>query len=131
MIKQTAKASDYVIQPFTANERQILLIACLSDELPMMQFWFATGLRPSELQALESRHIDWNKRTAHIERNQVAGVVKTPKTAAGIKNVALNPGAMNALRLQQPMSSMRGARIWLNPRNAEPWSTDAQIRKTL
>lgn len=131
LIKQTAKASDYVIQPFTADERQTLLGACRSDELPMMQFWFSTGLRPGELQALEWRHIDWDKRTARIELNQVAGVVKAPKTAAGIRNVELNAGAMDALRLQQPMSSMRGARIWLNPRNAEPWSTDAQIRKTL
>lgn len=131
LIKQTAKASDYVIQPFTADERQTLLGACRSDELPMMQFWFSTGLRPGELQALEWRHIDWDKRTARIELNQVAGVVKAPKTAAGIRNVELNAGAMDALRLQQPMSSMRGTRIWLNPRNAEPWSTDAQIRKTL
>ena len=97
----------------------------------MMQFWFATGLRPGELQALEWRHIDWDKRAARIELNQVAGVVKAPKTAAGIRNVELNASAMDALRLQQPMSSMRGARVWLNPRNAEPWSTDAQIRKTL
>ena len=131
LIKQTAKASDYVIQPFTADERQTLLGACRSDELPMMQFWFSTGRRPGELQALEWRHIDWDKRTARIELNQVAGVVKAPKTAAGIRNVELNAGAMDALRLQQPMSSMRGTRIWLNPRNAEPWSTDAQIRKTL
>ncbi len=131
LIKQTAKASDYVIQPFTADERQTLLNACRSDELPMMQFWFATGLRPGELQALEWRHIDWDKRAARIELNQVAGVVKAPKTAAGIRNVELNASAMDALRLQQPMSSMRGARVWLNPRNAEPWSTDAQIRKTL
>ena len=33
------------------------LEACRADEPPMLQFWFATGLRPGELQALEWRHI--------------------------------------------------------------------------
>ncbi len=129
LIKQVARASDYVIQPFTAEERQTILGACRSDELPMMQFWFSTGLRPGELQALEWRHIDWDKRTAKIELNQVAGVVKAPKTAAGLRDVELSACAIEALLMQKPLSAMRGARVWINPSNCEPWDTDAQIRK--
>lgn len=49
LIRQTAKASDYVVSPFTAMERTALLDACRPDERPMLQFWFATGLRPGEL----------------------------------------------------------------------------------
>lgn len=131
LIRQTAKASDYVIQPFTADERAKLLEACRADEHPMLQFWFATGLRPGELQALEWRHIDWEKRIARIELNQVVGVVKAPKTAAGVRDLDLDAEAMNALTAQKAFSAMQGGRIWLNPRNAEPWATDAQIRKTL
>lgn len=100
------------------------------DERPMFQFWFNTGLRPGELQALEWRHINWDKATARIEQNQVVGVLKAPKTAAGIRTIDLNPGAMEALRAQKPLSQLRGERIWLNPRTLEPWSTDAQVRKT-
>lgn len=131
LIRQTAKASDYVIQPFTAEERAQLLTACRADERPMVQFWFATGLRPGELQALEWSHIDIAQRVARIVQNQVVGVVKAPKTAAGIRDVDLNADAMAAIAEQRPMSAAKGARIWLNPRNAEPWDTDAQIRKTL
>lgn len=130
LIRQTSKASDYVIQPFTQAERETILQACRLDERPMFQFWFNTGLRPGELQALEWRHIDWDKATARIEQNQVVGVLKAPKTAAGIRTLDLNPEAMEALRAQKPMSQLRGERIWLNPRTLQPWVTDAQVRKT-
>ncbi|WP_159915562.1 site-specific integrase [Pantoea sp. 18069] len=130
LIRQTSKASDYVIQPFTQAERETLLQACRLDERPMFQFWLNTGLRPGELQALEWRHIDWEKATARIEQNQVVGVLKAPKTAAGIRTLDLNPEAMEALRAQKPMSQLRGQRIWLNPRTLLPWATDAQVRKT-
>lgn len=129
LIRQTSKASDYAIQPFTHEERQAILNACRSDELAMYQFWFNTELRPGELQALEWRHIDFDKATARIEQNQVAGVIKTPKTAAGIRAVDLNAEAMAALRAQKPISMLRDGRVFLNPATLEPWQTDAQIRK--
>lgn len=131
LIRQTAKASDYVIQPFTAEERAVLLGACRADERPMLQFWFSTGLRPGELQALDWQRVDLEKRVARIELNQVVGVVKAPKTAAGIRDVDLNSDALAALREQRLFSTGQNSRVWLNPRKAQPWETDAQIRKTL
>jgi integrase len=131
LIRQTAKASDYVIQPFTADERSAILEACRPDEWPMVQFWFHSGLRPGELQALEWRHIDWDRGIARIELNQVVGVVKAPKTAAGIRDLELNAQAIAALTAQKAISLLRGPRVWLNPSSLEPWDTDAQVRKTL
>lgn len=131
LIRQNSKASDYVIQPFTQAEREQILLACREDERPMIQFWFNTGLRPGELQALRWEHIDVDRRIAKIVLNQVVGVIKAPKTEAGKREVELNADAMEALRLQRPFSQMRGHRVWLNPRTLQPWTTDAQIRKTL
>lgn len=130
LIRQTAKASDYVVSPFSSTERAALLDACRPDERPMLQFWFSTGLRPGELQALEWRHIDWERRVARVELNQVAGVIKAPKTTAGIRDVDLDADALTALQAQRPLSERKGPRIWLNPRDGQPWMTDAQIRKT-
>lgn len=95
----------------------------------MLQFWFATGLRPGELQALERPTIDWERRIARIEQNQVAGVIKAPKTAAGVREVELSDEAMAALRAQRVISG-QGVRVWVNPRTGQPWGTDAQVRKT-
>ena len=57
-------------------------------------------------------------------------MLKTPKTAASIRSVDLNPDAVEALRAQKQISMLRGERVWLNPRTLEPWTTDAQIRQT-
>ncbi|MGE8444504.1 MAG: recombination-associated protein RdgC [Comamonas testosteroni] len=130
LIRQTAKASDYVVTPFTSAEREAILKACRPDERPMLQFWFETGLRPGELQALQWRHIDLERAIARIELNQVAGVIKGTKTAAGIRDVELSAEALAALCAQRPISELKGERIWLNPRTGESWSTNAQIRKT-
>ena len=43
----------------------------------------------------------------------------------------LSVEALAALRAQCPISELKDERVWLNPRTGEPWSTDAQIRKTL
>jgi len=118
------------VTPFTAAEREAILKACRPDKRPMLQFWFETGLRPGELQALQWSHIDWEQAIARIELNQVAGVIKGLKTAAGIRDVELSAEALAALRAQCPISELKGERIWLNPRTVESWSTDAQIRKT-
>lgn len=130
LIRQTSKASDYVVDPFTHEERAAILQACRSDEWPMFQFWFETGLRPGELQALEWQHIDFEHAIVRIEQNQVAGVIKGPKTESGRRTVDLSPDALEALKAQKPISFMRGKRVWLNQRTLEPWETDAQVRKT-
>lgn len=131
IIRETAKASDYEVNPYTRAEREQLLAACRSDERPMVQFWFETGLRPGELQAVMWEHVDFKACTVRIELNQVAGVIKAPKTKAGIRSVDLSDEAIEALLLQRPHSAAAGKRIWLNPSSREPWNTDAQIRKTL
>ncbi|MGN1057221.1 MAG: Arm DNA-binding domain-containing protein [Comamonas sp.] len=130
LIRQTSKASDYVVDPFTAEERAAILNACRDDEWPMFQFWFETGLRPGELQALEWQHVDLDRAVIRIEQNQVAGVIKGPKTESGKRTVDLSPEAIEALKAQKAISFLRGKRVWLNQRTLQPWGTDAQVRKT-
>lgn len=129
LIRQNSKASDYVVNPFTSDERATTLQACRADEWPMFQFWFETGLRPGELQALEWQHIDLERATARIEQNQVAGVIKGPKTESGKRTVDLSAEAIQALIAQKAISFERGRRVWLNQRTLTPWQTDAQIRR--
>jgi len=105
LIRQTAKASNYVVQPLTHAERMTILDACRNDERPTFQFWFNTDLRPSELQALEWEHIDRERRVARIIQNQVAGVIKDPKTAAGKREVDLNDEAIRRSATSWPSAA--------------------------
>ena len=131
LLKQTAKASEYEVDPFTAAERQAIYDAARPDELPMLQFWFNTGLRPGELMALRWAKCDLDGQKCRIDLNRVAKTDKAPKTDAGIRDVDLNELAVAALQAQQQAFKGEREHVWLNPRTGEPWDTDAQIRKTL
>lgn len=131
LLKKTTKDSDYEVDPFTENERAQLLEAARPDEAPTVRFWLHAGLRPGELIALRWSKIDWTNRRARIDLNQVAGVEKSPKTAAGVRDVDLDDDAIAALIAQKPFSADVGDHVFLNPRTGRPWTNDAQLRKTL
>lgn len=131
LLKQTTKASDYEVDPFTAAERAELLKHARADERPMLAFWFETGLRPGELMALRWPRIDWLANKARIDTNLVAKSEVAPKTAAGVRDVELSAEAIAALIAQKPATFLANDHVWHNPRTTTAWETDAQIRKTL
>jgi integrase len=131
LLKQTTKASDYEVDPFTAAERDALLEAARADEAPMLRFWFNAGLRPGELMALRWPKVDWIGHKVRVDVNLVSRTEKGPKTDAGIRDVELNDQALAALQAQKAATFLAGQHVWHNPRTSAPWETDAQIRKTL
>lgn len=131
LLRETTKASDYEVDPFTAEERTALLAKARADERPMLQFWMGTGLRPGELMALRWEKVDWIHHRVRIDTNLVGGIEKLPKTAAGIRDVDLDAQALAALTDQKALSLLAGGHVFLNPRTGKAWETDAQIRKTL
>lgn len=131
LLRQTTKASEYEVDPFTAAEREQLLATARADERPLLQFWFHTGLRPGELMALRWPKIDGVGHRARIDANLVSGNEVAPKTEAGIRDVELDAAAIAALAAQKAATFLAGGHVWHNPRTGAPWETDAQIRKTL
>lgn len=131
LLRQTTKSSEYEVDPFNAEERSVLLEHARADERPMIQFWLNTGLRPGELIALRWAKIDWVNRKARIDRNQVSGIEKGPKTAAGVRDLDLNDAAIASLIAQKGFSFLAGEHVWHNPRSGIAWGADAQIRRTL
>ena len=118
-------------EPFTPSE-----IAAICKELPqqgnnLIQFAIWTGLRTSELIALEWGDIDWKKGFVRVRRACVNKITKQPKTKSGERDVKLFPPALDALQNQKQFSFLAGGRIFHNPRTNAPWETDGQIRKTM
>lgn len=118
-------------QPLTPSE-----IAAILKELPeqgknLIQFAIWTGLRTSELIALEWGDIDWNAGLIRVRRACVNKQTKQPKTKAGERNVKLFPPSLEALKNQKQFSFLADKQVFLNPRTNTAWETDAQIRKTL
>lgn len=93
------------------------------------QFAFATGLRPEELIELRWSDIDWNHRTALIQRARTAGEVKPVKTYQ-VRNIDLSAEALASLAAMKPHTFMKGpeAEVFLNPVTGRPWHDERSQR---
>ena len=117
--------------PFTPDERTAILNACTEPQhRNLFEFAFWTGLRTSELIALEWRDVDWQQNLVRIRRASVRKRVKGTKTRSGERNVVLLPPALEALQRQRSLTKRLTGRVFRNPRTNKPWETDGQIRKT-
>jgi integrase len=67
---------------------------------PMVVFAAATGLRPSELFALEHRDIDLSAGVVYVRRAYANGRLKHTKTRLGSRAVPLQAKALEALELE-------------------------------
>lgn len=123
------------IDPFSVEEQAAILEALPNDGTPLIQFAFWTGLRTSELVALEWGDIDWRQQRCRITRaitQASKGEAETTKTTAGTRTIDLLPRAIEALKAQKAMSYLHpSGRVFINPRTGEPWTGDQAIRKTL
>jgi integrase len=118
-------------QPFTPNEIEAILKELPEQGKNLIQFAIWTGLRTSELIALEWGDFDWNAGLIRVRRATVNKQTKQPKTKAGERNVKLFPPALDAIKNQKQFTFLAGGRVFYNPRTNEPWETDGQIRKTM
>ena len=118
-------------EPFTSEEQQRILAALPDQGKNLIQFAFWTGLRTSELIALEWGDIDWVRGTAYVQRASVRGVLKYPKTSAGKRKVVLFPLALEALENQRAFTFKKGKHVFHNPVTDKPWSSDVKIRNPL
>lgn len=98
----------------------------------MFAIW--TGLRTSELVALDWGDIDWLREEVMVNRamTQAAkGKAEATKTAAGRRSVKLLRPALEALKAQKTYTFLADAEVFQNPRMLERWAGDGPIRKTM
>ena len=152
--KERAKEADDV-DPFSTEEQAAILDALHGQARNLVQFAFWSGMRTSELVALEWRDIDWRGGVARVRRaitqasarraNSAASEkadsipervteshsAEGTKTLAGRREVKLLAPALQALEDQKRFTFLKGAEVFQNPRTDEPWTGDQPIRKTM
>lgn len=123
---------DDEIDPFTREEQREILAAAVGQYRNLLQFALWTGLRTSELVALEWGDIDWLRGEVRISRGltRAAKEAELPKTAAGLRDVKLLPMALAALQAQKEHTALAGAQIFHDPRYGKPFDGDQAIRKS-
>lgn len=131
-IKEKVKVNDDV-DPFSAEEQAAILNVLSSQGRNLIQFAFWTGLRTSELCALDWRDIDWFKGEIYITKalTQASDEPEVPKTTSSRRTIKLLKPAKDALLDQKQYTYGRGQEVFQNPRTEERWTGDQAIRKTL
>jgi integrase len=127
--KDVVKREDDV-DPFSSEEQTAILDALSGQKRNLIQFALWTGLRTSELCALEWGDIDWRRGTLRVQRakTQVSDEAETTKTRSGVREVKLLGPALDALQAQKPHTFMKGGVVFENPRTGETWTGDQPIR---
>lgn len=119
--------------PFEPDEMDAILahMAGKYDERVWNYFTFAfhTGMRPSEIISLRWGDIDWNRRSARVQRALVVGEIKGTKTST-IRDVDLSDDALAALKRQKAHTFLLGAEaeVFNSPQTGKPWR-DLQVQR--
>lgn len=101
------------IQPFTMPEIERILTTSKENRLyGLFVLAITTGMRQGELFGLQWPDINWQGRTITIQRQakDYRGTVelKAPKTAAGIRTIALSTQAVEALSARRELAASEG-----------------------
>lgn len=128
-----AKYTKPTPDPFTLDERD-LIIAHMRKTYPepvanMVEFWFFTGLRTSELAGLRWGSIDLRKGTALVHEATVRGVEKTT-TKTGVERTVRLDNAMPALLRQKAHTFLAGDHVFLDARYGTPWTDERAFRRS-
>lgn len=115
--------------PFKPDEMRLILENCDPQSRNLFQFAFWSGLRTSELIAIEWGDIDFTKGVIRVSRASVKRIIKQPKTHSGKRDVFILPLAREALERQKAFTFSLGGQIFHNPKTNKPWDTDNQIRE--
>lgn len=125
-INKTAVKSEYEIEPFTEEEKQIIIDNAEGQIKNLIQFNFWTGLRISELIALKWSDIDLEKNITNVQRAKVENEIKTTKTKAGIRKIIMLPKAKEAL-INQLEYTKDSEFIFHNPNTNKAWGSSNKI----
>jgi len=127
---ESAVPSKSKIDPFSHEERTALVSAAHGQMKNLVQFGFWTGIRISELFALNWGNVDWINKRIYVEGalTQDAEEIEDTKTAAGERIVYLLPPALAALKAQKEHTFLQGDEIFQNPHTQKRWTGDMALR---
>lgn len=130
--KDQVKEDD--VDPFSPEEQRAILSTLDGQAKNLVQFAFWTGMRTSELVALDWNDVDWLKAEIYVTRamtQAAGGEAEVTKTLSGKRRIKLLAPAMEALVAQKAHTFLAGNEVFQNPRTLERWKGDQPIRKTM
>lgn len=96
----------------------------------MVEFWFWTGLRTSEVFALCWENVDLASGSVLIAEAMVRGVHKDRTKTNVARTVKLNSRALEALQRQRAHTQLAGAEVFNDPRTGKAWIDERAFRRS-
>lgn len=121
--------------PLDADEQALIIAKARDPQIAhLFQFAFWTGLRTSELIALNWDDVDWTRGIVRVRKamtRAAKGAAEDTKTLAGRRDVKLLAPALSALTAQKAHTLLAGGAVFHNPgwrgRESGRWKGDDQI----
>lgn len=96
----------------------------------MVEFWFWTGLRTSEIFALSWANVDLASNTIMVAAANVRGELKNRTKTNTARTVRLNSRAATALQRQRAHTQMAGDSVFNDPRYNTGWVDERAFRRS-
>ncbi|NOV27401.1 site-specific integrase [Cupriavidus necator] len=128
--KQEGPKEEDDIDPFTPDEQRAIIDALPGQAANLVRFAFWSGLRTSELVALDWGDVDWRRGVVVVRKalTQTAEAMEDTKTRSSRREVKILPPALAALEAQKAFTFLAGKEVFQDPRHGERWVGDSPIR---
>ena len=121
-----AKQQKPALEPFTADEAARILAGAqkryAGPLANMVEFWFRTGLRTSEIFGLRWADHDPVRRIVLIRGARVAGVDKATTKTNKAREVRLDAQAVMSIKDQKTYTSLGHPYVFVDPYTGQPWA---------
>jgi integrase len=119
--------------PFSRDEAEAIIADMLARQpepvANMVEAWFFTGMRTSEVFGQRWPNVDLRKHLVLVSEAVVRGETKTTKTDVA-REVRLNSRALAAVQRQAKHTRLAGEYVWQDPRYGTPWVDERAFRRS-
>ncbi|OWT68818.1 MULTISPECIES: site-specific integrase [unclassified Achromobacter] len=120
--------------PFTAAEREAI-IAEMGKRYPgevhnLVEFWFWTGVRTSELFGLRWPNVDLASGAFQVSEAVVRGERKDRTKTSVTRLVRLNSRSLDAIQRQRAHTHIAGEEVFRDPRYRTAWVDERAFRRS-
>jgi len=95
----------------------------------LIELWFWSGLRTSEILGLDWRNVDLARGHILVAKALVAGEEKDRTKTSVARVVQLNSRARAAVQRQRIFTQMSGGRVFQDPRYDENWKNEEAVQR--
>ena len=129
LVDREQRDSDFVADPFNINEIKAILSMCKTPhERALWQIAFATGLRPSELIALEWPNVSMLVGKIYVVKKRVRGrTLPHLKTKGSKRAIDIRVAAYDAFKLLCEDPQKHDTHIFINERDGAPWKDSSEL----